>query len=164
LNRESSNRESSNRESSNREFSNRESRTANRGDVRILKRVIDAIIDHARRDAPLECCGLLAARGGVIDAAIPARNLEASPVKFRIDPADHFAALKRTRAEGCEILGAYHSHPRSPAVPSATDLAEAHYEDFLYVIVSLAAGQPDVRAYRLDGGRFVAGEMLIVDC
>jgi proteasome lid subunit RPN8/RPN11 len=152
-----------NRESSDPESSNRDSRTANRGDVRILQRVIDAIIDHARREAPFECCGLLAARDSVIDAATPARNLEASPVKFLIDPADHFTALKRTRAEGREIVGAYHSHPRSPAVPSATDLAEAHYEEFLYVIVSLAGDQPDVRAYRLDGGRFVAGEMLIVD-
>ncbi len=125
--------------------------------MRILQRVIDAMIDHARRDAPLECCGLLAARDGVIDESIPTRNLKASLVAFLIDPADHFAALKRTRAEGREIVGAYHSHPRSPAVPSATDLAEAHYEEFLYVIVSLAGAEPDVRAYRLvPGPRFEA--------
>ena len=120
--------------------------------VRIRRRVIDAIIDHARRDAPLECCGLLAARDGIIDESIPVRNLEASPVVFLIDPRDHFAALKRARAEGREIVGAYHSHPRSPAIPSATDLAEAHYEEFFYVIASLAADQPDVRVYRLVSG------------
>jgi [CysO sulfur-carrier protein]-S-L-cysteine hydrolase len=114
--------------------------------------VIDAMIDHARRDAPLECCGLLAARDGVIDEAIPARNLEASSVAFLIDPADHFAAVKRTRIEGRDIVGAYHSHPRSPAIPSATDLAEAHYEEFVYAIVSLAGDQPDVKAYRLTTG------------
>jgi [CysO sulfur-carrier protein]-S-L-cysteine hydrolase len=127
--------------------------------------VIDAIIDHARRDAPLECCGLLAARGGVIDEAIPARNLKASPVAFLIDPADHFAALKRARAAGLEIVGAYHSHPRSPAIPSPTDLAEAHYEEFLYVIVSLAAATPDVRGYRLvqRDGRFAVCELDIQD-
>jgi len=136
---------------------NRDLRIASRGGVRILQRVIDAMIDHARRDAPLECCGLLAARDGVIDESIPTRNLKASLVAFLIDPADHFAALKRTRAEGREIVGAYHSHPRSPAVPSATDLAEAHYEEFLYVIVSLAGAEPDVRAYRLvPGPRFEA--------
>lgn len=131
-----------------------ESRTTNLGSssrdsIRILPGVIDAMIDHARRDAPLECCGLLAAREGVIDEAIPARNLKASAVAFLIDPADHFAALKRARAAGLEIVGAYHSHPRSPAVPSPTDLAKAHYEEFLYVIVSLAAAAPDVRGYRL---------------
>jgi proteasome lid subunit RPN8/RPN11 len=36
--------------------------------VRILSRIINAMIDHARRAAPLECCGLLAARDGIIDA------------------------------------------------------------------------------------------------
>ena len=110
------------------------------------------MIDHARRDTPFECSGLLAARHGVIEDAIPTRNAKASPVVFLIDPADHFAALKRARAEGREIVGAYHSHPRSPAIPSATDLAEAHYEEFLYLIVSLAGSTPDVRAYRLVPG------------
>jgi proteasome lid subunit RPN8/RPN11 len=129
-----------------------------------MRRVIDSMIDHARRDAPLECCGLLAAQDGVIDQAIPTRNLKTSPVAFQIDPADHFAALKRTRAEGREIVGAYHSHPRSPAVPSSTDLAEAHYEAFLYVIVSLAGATPDVRAYRLvPGVRFDESRFAFVD-
>ena len=141
-----------NPEAGNPESANREPRTAKRESVRIRQRVIDAMIDHARRDAPLECCGLLAARDGIIDEPIPARNLEASPVVFLIDPRDHFAALKRARTEGREIVGAYHSHPRSPAIPSATDLAEAHYEEFLYVIVSLATDLPDVRAYGLVSG------------
>lgn len=111
----------------------------------------------------MECCGLLAARGGVIDQAIPARNLKASPVAYLIDPADHFSALKRVRTEGRDIIGAYHSHPRSPAVPSPTDLAEAHYAEFLYVIVSLAGDPPDVRAYRLAGPRFAESSLEIQD-
>ena len=134
-----------------------------RATVRILRSVIDAMIDHARRDAPLECCGLLAERGGVIDEAIPTRNLHGSRVAFLIDPADHFAALRRTRADGREIVGAYHSHPRSPAVPSATDLAEAHYEEFLYIIVSLMGDQPDVRGYRLANQRFEESRLEICD-
>ena len=112
--------------------------------------MIDAMIDHARRDAPLECCGLLAAQSGTIDEAIPTRNLKASRVEFLIDPLDHVRALKRTRAEGRDVVGAYHSHPRSAAIPSPTDLAESHYEEFLYVIVSLAGDTPDVRAYQLE--------------
>jgi proteasome lid subunit RPN8/RPN11 len=141
----------------------------NRDSVTVLRRVIDSMIDHARRDAPLECCGLLAARDGIIDGSIPTRNLQASRVAFRIDPADHFAALKRTRAEGRQIVGAYHSHPKSAAVPSRTDLEEAHYEEFLYVIVSLAAQTPDVRGYhlvaaaRLEDSRFEEWRLEIQD-
>ena len=126
--------------------------------------MIEAMVDHARRDAPLECCGLLAAWHGTIDQAIPTRNLKASPVEFLIDPLDHVRALKRTRTEGREVIGAYHSHPRSAAIPSPTDLAEAHYEEFLYVIVSLAGDPPDVRAYHLaPDGRFADSRFEIQD-
>jgi len=122
------------------------------------------MIDHARRDAPLECCGLLVARDRVIDQSIPTRNLKASPVEFLIDPADHFAALKRMRVQGCEIVGAYHSHPSSPALPSPSDLADAHYEEFVYVIVSLAGADPVVRAYRIRSGpRFEDSRFEILD-
>ena len=129
--------------------------------------MVDVLIEHARRDAPLECCGLLAARDGIIDEAIATTNVRASPVAFLIDPADHFKALRRTRGEGREIVGAYHSHPRSPAVPSPADLADAHYQEFVYVIVSLAGSEPDVRAYRLvsepfRGSRFEEARLDVV--
>jgi [CysO sulfur-carrier protein]-S-L-cysteine hydrolase len=59
------------------------------------------------------------------------------------------------------IVGAYHSHPRSPAVPSPVDLREATFPDFLYVIVSLAAPHaPDVRGYRLTGEAFVPATLV----
>ena len=74
---------------------------------------------------------------------------------YEIDPAQHFAAIKRTRQTGRTILGGYHSHPRSPAVPSPTDLAYAHTE-LLYVIVSLREALPDIRAYRLVDGCFAS--------
>ncbi len=114
--------------------------------------VLAGITGHARSEAPLECCGLLAGEGGLIDEYIETRNLRSSGVAYQIDPVDHFAALKRLRARGRAILGAYHSHPRSAAVPSPTDLAEAADGEFIHVIVSLVAEPPDVRAYRLDGG------------
>ena len=124
--------------------------------VEINSAVLAAMIDHARDDAPLECCGLLLGVGGLIEESVRTRNVKASEKVYLIDPAEHLAIMKRVRAEGRAILGAYHSHPRSPAVPSPTDLAEAHYEEFLYVIVSLAdPAAPDVRGYRLNGRNFV---------
>jgi [CysO sulfur-carrier protein]-S-L-cysteine hydrolase len=123
----------------------------------ILQRVIDTMIAHAREEAPNECCGLLAGRDGRVDECVRTRNLKGSPSEYLVDPADHFAAIRRVRAEGRSIIGAYHSHPRSRAVPSPTDVSEAHYPEFVYVIVSLAdAGAPEVRAYRIGNGRFAA--------
>ena len=41
--------------------------------------------------------------------------------RFAIDPREQLLAQKWGRARGLEVLGAAHSHPRSPAVPSSTD-------------------------------------------
>ena len=109
---------------------------------------------HARADGLLECCGLLIGLPNRIERIHPARNLRASPTEYLVDPADHFTAIRAARAEGLAVVGAYHSHPRSTAVPSATDLAEASSGDFLYLIVSLQGGPDagsDVRGYRLRG-------------
>lgn len=117
--------------------------------------MLAGIIGHARDAAPLECCGLLAGRDELIDEYICTDNIRASEVAYQVNPVEHIAAIKSLRARGRVIVGAYHSHPRTPAVPSATDLAEAHDADLLYVIVSLCDDRPDVRAYRLHDGTFV---------
>ena len=123
--------------------------------LQIQLRVLTGMADHARTEAPRECCGLLVGQGDLIDEYIRTDNIKASEVEYEINPAQHFAAIKRTRQTGRTILGGYHSHPRSPAVPSPTDLAHAHAE-FLYVIVSLREALPDICAYRLVDGRFVS--------
>ncbi len=106
---------------------------------------------HAREEAPRECCGLLVGKGESIVGSVRARNLDATATRYLVDPEDHFAAIRGARAQGLEVVGAYHSHPSSPPMPSPTDVAEAQSgSDFLYVIVSLA--NEDVRAFRIDGG------------
>ncbi len=115
----------------------------------------DAIVAHAREATPDECCGLLIGSPARIEDAHRARNLEASASRFLIDPQDHFAAIHAARAAGREVVGVYHSHPSTPATPSPTDLAEATYTEYAYMIVSLASEPPDVRIFRLDSGRFV---------
>ena len=122
--------------------------------MRVRRAVIDAMITHARADAPLECCGLLLGREGLIDECRPAANLRSSPVAYQLDPRDHFAAIRAARQTGRAVIGAYHSHPGSPAVPSRTDVAEAYDPQLLYVILSLSGTSPDVRAYSIHGGNF----------
>lgn len=113
--------------------------------------VVGDMLAHAREEAPRECCGLLVGGGISIVRSVRARNLDAKATRYLIDPADHFAALRSARSEGLEVVGAYHSHPSSTPVPSATDIAEADSgPDFLYVIVSPIGD--DVRAYRIEAG------------
>jgi [CysO sulfur-carrier protein]-S-L-cysteine hydrolase len=128
--------------------------------LRIQETVLAGIADHARREAPRECCGLLVGTDDLIDEYVRTTNIRAGTVTYQIEPAEHFAAIKRARRLGRTIVGAYHSHPRSPAVPSATDRAEALGE-FLYVIVSLT-DTPAIRAYRLVDEAFASVEFAAV--
>lgn len=125
------------------------------GVVHMPRTVRDAVLDHARRALPDECCGLLIGVSAETDTRVtrawPARNLRRSPTRYLIDPADHFAAIRAARATGETVVGAYHSHPASPPSPSATDDRDAEDTALLYVIASPAGAE--VRAYRLDAGR-----------
>jgi [CysO sulfur-carrier protein]-S-L-cysteine hydrolase len=122
-------------------------------DVNLLKlppTVRDAMIEHAKREAPNECCGLLIGRGSAVTECHPARNKVASKSRFQINPADHFVAIRKARAAGLEVLGAYHSHPNSSALPSPSDLAEASDGAPVMLIVSLLPPAPVVRAFLLE--------------
>jgi [CysO sulfur-carrier protein]-S-L-cysteine hydrolase len=130
--------------------------------MKIQLHVLAGITGHARDAAPLECCGLLAGKDELIDEYIRTHNVRVSEVEYQVDPVEHIAAIKSLRVRGRVILGAYHSHPRTPAVPSATDLAEAHDAELLYVIVSLSDARPDIRAYRLHDGTFTGVSFVAV--
>jgi proteasome lid subunit RPN8/RPN11 len=132
------------------------------GAVRIRLNVLAGISAHARRDAPRECCGLLVGKDDLVDEYVCTTNIRGGTVAYQIEPAEHFAAIKRARVLGRTIMGAYHSHPRSPAAPSPTDLEEALGGDFLYLIVSLAGEPPEIGAYRLVDGRFASVEFVAV--
>ena len=101
--------------------------------------------------APRECCGVLLGVGNRILAAIPGRNLAASPTRFELDPRDHIAARRQARAAGQEVLGFYHSHPATPPRPSPTDVAEWSYPELVAVIVGPSDGSMEARAFRLRG-------------
>lgn len=123
--------------------------------MRIRRAVVDAVVEHARRDEPLECCGLLIGTDEEVIESHPARNLRQSAVAYLVAPEDHFAAIRSARAHGREVLGAYHSHPHSAAVPSATDIREAADPGFLYLIVSLMRDEAEVAGFRVrDGAAF----------
>jgi proteasome lid subunit RPN8/RPN11 len=112
------------------------------------------MIAHARRESPRECCGVLVGRDDTIVEAIPARNLSDDVNRFLLDPADHVAAMRAARVRGMSVVGFYHSHPHSAAVPSASDRDEASYPDHLYAIVGLAPAGGEVRVFTLREGNF----------
>lgn len=120
----------------------------------------EAVLAHAREAAPNECCGLLVGQGTRILAAVRARNLENSPTRFLLDPSDHVAARREARARGWDIVGFYHSHPRTRAAPSASDVAEALYDEAIYLIAGWCEGEAELRAFTIANG--VAAEQTVI--
>ena len=124
--------------------------------MRVRDGVAEAIIAHARAELPHECCGLLIGDEECVAEAVPARNISEQPaVRFLIDPHDHLAALRDARRRGLDVVGFYHSHPRSGAHPSPTDLAEASYPNLLTAIAGLGVQPPELRLFRLGDGNIL---------
>jgi len=123
--------------------------------VIVRRTALDDVVSHARETAPAECCGVLLGLEGIVVEARRTRNLATDVNRFLIDPKDHIDARRAARPRRLDVVGFYHSHPRSAAIPSPTDLAEASYPDHLYLIVGLAGDEPDARLYRLEADRFV---------
>ena len=126
----------------------------------IARRALADMRAHARAERPNECCGLLIGDARRIVRAVRARNRRKSPTRYLIDPRDHFRAIHAAREEGLAVVGAYHSHPSGPAIPSTRDLAEAHDRSYLHVIVSLA-GRGETRGFRLADSSFEPVELQV---
>jgi proteasome lid subunit RPN8/RPN11 len=122
----------------------------------ICRSAVEDMVDHARHEAPNECCGFLLGGRETIEEGVRANNLTPTPNRYLVDPRDHFAVIRQARIRGCIVVGTYHSHPTSVAIPSAVDLEQASSTGYLYVIVSLLTN-PDggpIGAFRFVRGGF----------
>ncbi len=117
--------------------------------LKIAANVISGIISHAKKEAPLEACGYLAAREGVIVQQYKMKNMDASEIHYSLDPEEQFEALKDMRAKGFELAAVYHSHPATVARPSKEDIRLAYDPDLSYIIVSLANGSETLKSFKI---------------
>jgi proteasome lid subunit RPN8/RPN11 len=121
--------------------------------ISVCDDVVEAMRDHAISSRPAECCGLLSGRDGLITGLHPLRNEADRPeTRYFASPEDLFRAMRRIRVAGEKMLGIYHSHPRTPAYPSAADVEMAFYPEALYFIISLEP-VADLRAFRIGRAR-----------
>ncbi len=131
--------------------------TAPPGQVRISAALRDELVAWARRGYPNEACGIIAGDGAAATGGRPVRfhgltNAAASPYRYLIDPAEQLAAMLAIDDADEALWGIFHSHVRSAAEPSPTDIGLAFYPDALYLICSLAdQDAPVVRAWSIVG-------------
>jgi len=122
--------------------------------VKIARALLDEVVAHAVRDAPNECCGVIAARNGAATSAHATENLAASPFRFEIDGIVLMKLIDGFEDAGDELAAIYHSHTRSEPFPSQTDVNFAALwpgVEWLIVGVSRNA-EPAVRTYVIEGG------------
>jgi proteasome lid subunit RPN8/RPN11 len=119
--------------------------------MKIPQALIDEMVAHAREDLPNECCGMVGGRDGEAETVIRVANSAASPLRYEMDPQEQYDALKAIEDAGCEMLAIYHSHTKSAAYPSQTDVNQAvAWPEQVYLIVSLADPEAaDVKGYLL---------------
>jgi proteasome lid subunit RPN8/RPN11 len=117
----------------------------------IGRALVEEMYAHAREASPEECCGLVGGRDGRAENVYRLRNVAGdASVAYEAAPEDLFAAQRRMRGSGEELLGIYHSHPRSAdPVPSPTDVKLAFYPSAVYFIVGFDGTEPTLRAFRI---------------
>ena len=114
----------------------------------IPRAIADDMVAHCLEGRPNEACGVLAAEGGVLVKAFRMSNASASPLRYSLAPKEQLAVYRKLDDEGWDLAGVFHSHTRTEAYPSPTDVRLAS-EDVPYLIVSLASPNPDIRAFRI---------------
>lgn len=120
--------------------------------LRINREIIEAMVAHARQDTPIEVCGYLASRDGVVCKHFPMTNTDQEAEHFSMDPKEQFAVVRDARELGLRVCAIYHSHPVTPARPSDEDIRLAFDPSISYVIVSLAGDEVTVKSFLIRKG------------
>jgi proteasome lid subunit RPN8/RPN11 len=116
--------------------------------LRMSRSHADDIVRHCLRGRPNEACGILAARNGEVVDVLPMSNAAQSPLRYALDPKEQLVAYRMLADKGWDLGAVFHSHTRTEAFPSPTDIRLAS-EDVPYLIVSLAREPPSMRAFRI---------------
>jgi proteasome lid subunit RPN8/RPN11 len=117
-------------------------------ELRLSAAVADEMIAHSSDGRPNEACGILASKDGEVVRVFKMTNASASPLRYSLDPKEQFEAYKALDENSWELGGVFHSHTRTEAYPSPTDVKRAS-EDVPYIIVSLMSEPASIRAYRI---------------
>lgn len=132
--------------------------------ITITRDAYNSILAQARQDAPVESCGyLLGTDKENATENYAMTNIDHSEEHFSLDPKEQFAAIKYARQNGLKVVGNWHSHPASPSRPSQEDIRLAYDPSILYFILSLAAEEPVLNAFRIQQGEVEKFPVIIIE-
>lgn len=129
----------------------------------INRNLIDQIVEQVRAGFPNESCGMIASHEDIAQRVYPINNASDSPVHYQMDSQEQLQAELDIEDRGWEVGAVYHSHTRTRAYPSATDVSLAFDPERLQIIVSLADfDHPDIRAFRIRDGQITEEPLQIL--
>lgn len=117
--------------------------------LRIPKAIFQGMIEHARRESPLECCGILSGKDKTVEKVFELRNSEESTIRYSMPPLEQLRVFEEMEKEAMEMIAIYHSHPHTIPFPSETDVKLAFYPDVSSVIISLKEENPVMKAFQI---------------
>ncbi|HMK52638.1 MAG TPA: M67 family metallopeptidase [Thermodesulfobacteriota bacterium] len=118
--------------------------------IRIPKSIYEKMVDHAKKERPLECCGILGGKKRTVEKAFELQNAEESPVLYSMAPHEQMKVFEEMEKESMEMIAIYHSHPNTVPFPSVTDVKLAFYPDVSCIIISLKEEEnPVMRAFQI---------------
>ncbi len=118
--------------------------------LRIPKTILQGMVEHAKRESPLECCGILSGKEKTVQKAFELKNTEESPVQYSMSPRDQMKVFEEMERESMEMVAVYHSHPHTIPFPSETDVKLAFYPDISSIIISLKEREnPVIKAFQI---------------
>jgi len=117
----------------------------------IPNNILEQMTKQAKAKVPIEACGILAGKNGEIQKIYEMTNADKSSDHFTMEPKEQFKVVKDIRSAGLEMLAIYHSHPETPARPSAEDIQLALTPNVIYVILSLHnKSRPAIKGFLIE--------------
>jgi len=121
-------------------------------EIKILKRDLDIIRSELEAHKPYEACGVLigtlVGNTAIVEKALPITNSKRTKRSFELDPKEHYGAWNEAEKNEKDIIGVYHTHPVSSAVPSLWDRQTMKNDTSVWLI----AGADGMQAYVWDNG------------
>jgi proteasome lid subunit RPN8/RPN11 len=136
----------------------------------IARSTYEQIVAHAKRDHPVEACGIVAGPegSGRPERFVPMVNAAGSPTFYEFDSTELLALYKELWANDEEPVVVYHSHTATEAYPSRTDIGLASEPGAHYVLVGTGEhgndeGPVEFRSYRIVDGQVTEEEVSVVE-
>ena len=119
--------------------------------IRIPRSIYQKMIEHAQREDPVECCGILGGKDKIIQKSFEIKNLKGSSVQFLMDPEEQLNAFEEMEKSSMKMVAIYHSHPHTIPFPSEMDVQRTFDGEMPSIIISLKKkDEPMVKAFRIE--------------